>query len=537
MIARLVLAQLRRDRWQLLFWAGGVALLAGSSAAAVGQEFGDERERAAIVAVAAANPAFLFLRGTPDGTGVDAVVFFQAFAFLAVLAGLMSTFLVVRHTRGDEDAGRAELVGATPAGRLPPLAAALITAAIADLLLGALTAAALVAGGLDPEGSALTGAALALIGLAFAGVAAVAAQLMPNSRGANGVAGAAVGLAYLVRGVGDALGTPSDDLLRVEPATATWFSPIGWGELVRPYTDADARPLLLALATALVLWLAAFALRARRDLGASLLRERPGRPRAGALLGSAPGLAWRLQLPTLVGWCVGAAVLGSFAGLLAPIVADAARENASLGELIARLVPGTRADAVGAFTAGILGMTSVLAAAAGAQAVMRSRAEEADGRAELLLSAPLGIRSWLTAQVGVAFASTAVVALVAGLAAGAGFVGVGEDGEWFGTGLAAALAHVPAALVVVGVVVLVFAVLPRLTVALGWAVLVLALVLGQLGDLLGIPDALQDVSPFRHSSALPVEELDRAATLVLLAVAALAAGAAVALVRRRDLAS
>ena len=61
--------------------------------------------------VAAVSPAFLFMRGLPDGTGIGAVVFFQGYAFTAVLAGLMSTFLVIRHTRTDEELG-AEIVGA-----------------------------------------------------------------------------------------------------------------------------------------------------------------------------------------------------------------------------------------------------------------------------------------------------------------------------------------------------------------------------------------------------------------------------------------
>ena len=44
----------------------------------------------------------------------------------------MSILLVVRHTRADEETGRAELVGAGVVGRHAPLAAALVVAAIAD---------------------------------------------------------------------------------------------------------------------------------------------------------------------------------------------------------------------------------------------------------------------------------------------------------------------------------------------------------------------------------------------------------------------
>nr|WP_277359319.1 hypothetical protein [Arthrobacter vasquezii] len=116
-VLRLVLFQARRDRVTLPIWIAGIALLGFATSTAVATQFADEASRAAIVQLAASNPAFLFLRGLPAGTGVGAVVFFQGYAFTAVLAGLMSTFLVVRHTRADEELGRAELRGSDHAPR------------------------------------------------------------------------------------------------------------------------------------------------------------------------------------------------------------------------------------------------------------------------------------------------------------------------------------------------------------------------------------------------------------------------------------
>ena len=101
----LLAARVRRDRWVVPIWIGGIAMLALATSSAIGSQFAEEAERSAIITLAAANPAFLFLRGLPDGSSVGAVAFFQAFTFTAVLAGLMSTFLVVRHTRTDEELG------------------------------------------------------------------------------------------------------------------------------------------------------------------------------------------------------------------------------------------------------------------------------------------------------------------------------------------------------------------------------------------------------------------------------------------------
>jgi ABC-2 type transport system permease protein len=61
------------------------------------------------------------------------------------------------------------------------------------------------------------------------------------------------------------------------------------------------------------------------------------------------------------------------------------------------------------------------------------------------------------------------------------------------------------------------------------------LVLAQFGELLGLPGWLQDLSPFRHSSAMTVEAFRPEGALVMAAVAITAAGAASRLVRERDL--
>lgn len=532
---RLLLAQARRDRWVLTIWILGIALLQLVVAAAIVTQFAKEADRAGLVAVAVVNPAFLFLRGLPDGTSTGSVAFFSAFAFTAVLTALMSTFLVVRHTRADEELGRAELIGATPVGRSTPLAATLTLGVIANLVLVAVAAVASIAGGLPAEGSIVAALAAGAVGITFVAIAAVVAQLLPDGRGANGVAGALVGAAYLVRGIGDALGTPSDDLQHVTPSALSWFSPIGWGQATRPFSEPTLLPLLLALGVALVLGGIALALRTRRDLGASLVADRPGRSRARLGGRSVLGLAWRLQRATLIGWTAGGLVLGAIAGGLAPVVAAAMAENDSLAQLIARLVPDSAAGSVDVFTAGILGIAGVLASAAGVQAVLRLRAEEAEGRAELLLSTPTARIRWLASTLLVAVLSVLTVCLATGIAAGAAIAKSGEDADALGRFAGAGLAHAPAALTFVALTALLFAVIPRLSIALGWGLLALGLVLGEFGELLQLPEWVQGLSPFHWSSAVPVEELDVAAVLTLVAVAAAATLVAALALRRRDL--
>jgi ABC-2 type transport system permease protein len=60
-----------------------------------------------------------------------------------------------------------------------------------------------------------------------------------NGRPAYGLAGAALGLAFLLRAAGDAGGSG-----------LAWLSPIGWAQAMRPFTGERWWPLLFALAAA-----------------------------------------------------------------------------------------------------------------------------------------------------------------------------------------------------------------------------------------------------------------------------------------------
>lgn len=301
-VLRLALFQTSRERVTLPVWILGITLLTFATSTAVVSQFGDEASQAAILTLAASNPAFLFLRGLPDGTGVGAVVFFQGYAFTAVLAGLMSTFLVVRHTRSDEELGRAELLGAVPLPRAASLAATLMLTTAANFLLSVFVAAGFIGAGLPIAGAFSAGAAVGTVGVYFAGLAAVIAQVLPTGRSANGAAAGLVGAAYLTRGVGDALGAPSADLLHVVSAWPSLLSPIGWGQRVRPFTNPDLAVLLVPFTAAVVLGTLALLIRRWRDVGASLLPQRSGRERAGVGGASFVGLAWRLQRSTVVRW-------------------------------------------------------------------------------------------------------------------------------------------------------------------------------------------------------------------------------------------
>ena len=160
------------------------------------------------------------------GDSLGALIVWKAGLFVAVGAGLLGIFAVIRHTRADEEAGRLELVGATAVGRYAALAAALAVTIGACLVVGLLLAVVQIVFRLPAAGSLALGAATALAGCMFAGVAAVTAQLTESARTARGMAISVLGLAYLLRAVGD----PAPAL-----SWLSWVSPLGWIERVQPY--------------------------------------------------------------------------------------------------------------------------------------------------------------------------------------------------------------------------------------------------------------------------------------------------------------
>ncbi|MCT9931185.1 ABC transporter permease [Planotetraspora sp. A-T 1434] len=531
----LIRLAVRRDRVQLPIWIIGSAAVLAAGAAAVADEFPAEADRVTALRGAGGSPAVLLMRGAPVGTDIGALVNFRNFAFMMVLAGLMSTFAVVRHTRQNEETGRAEMVGAGAVGRHAGLTAALAVTLGANLLLGAALTGTLLGAKLPADGALAFGAACAAIGMAFAGLAAVAAQLFQSSRAANACAATAVGVAYLVRGIGDALGERAPDGIQVTSNWLSWLSPIGWGMQVRPYGGERWWVLALPVVLLAVCVLGAFALVDRRDLGAGLIPDRPGPATGSRALLSPLGLAWRLHRGSALGWVIGSAAFGVGIGSLGDAVNDAMSGNAGATQLIGQLAGTAAPGLVDVYFAAMMNVFGALAAGFAVQTLLRLRSEEAGGRAEAVLATAVGRVRWVVSHLACAAGGAAAMLVFAGAGAGIADAAVGGD-EGVMTLIGAGLAQLPAALTVAGFVLLVFGGLPRLLVTLAWAGLVVSIAFGLLGDVLGLPRQVRDLSPFSHVPSIPAVDATAGPIVALVAVAAVLAAAGMALFRRRDLA-
>jgi ABC-2 type transport system permease protein len=513
---------LRRDRVRNPAWALGITLFVVVTASSFDQLYKTPAERARFAASIAGNGTFKALYGPLHAATTGGFTSWRAAGSAALLAGLMSLLMVVRHTRADEEAGRSELVGAAAVGRHAPIAAALLATAVANLMVALLIAVGLTGMGLEAGGSLALGLATAAGGLVFGALAAVFAQVASTARAASGTTGLLLGLAFVVRMVGDS-----------GSGTLSWVSPISWAQQIRAFGGDRWWTLAVPLAATVVLVPIAFALVSRRDHGQGLLATRPGRATASAGLGSSLGLAWRLQRGTLIGWTAGFALLGAVTGAIAKDIGNVFGDNPELSDVLRRL--GGTAGLVDSYLAATLGLLALVAAGYMIQAVLRIRAEETSLRAESVLATGVSRWRWAGAHLACALLGVVVIMVAGGLGMGLGHgLRIGDLGGQVPKLIEASLLQVPAAWVLGGLAFALAGLLPRL-VAIAWVVFGVCFALVELGEGLELPDWVLDLSPFRHAPQFPASDPKALPLLAMLAATLLLVLAGRVGLRRRDM--
>ncbi|UYQ63461.1 ABC transporter permease [Streptomyces peucetius] len=507
----LIRFDLRRDRVRLPVWI--VALFLGTVSTANNYKtlYADPEDRASVVTTMD-SPAGLAMTGPRhylDDYNFGAMLGHQMLGFMAVMVALMSVLIVARHTRDEEETGRAELVRSAAVGRHAHLAAALTVAAVANVVLALLLAVGLGGlgiDGIDGGGSLLYGFAHAAVGLTFAAVAAVTLQITAHTRGASGMALAVIGIAYVLRAAGDAGG---NDAL-------SWLSPIGWAQRTYAYVDNRWWPLLLCLLLAGLCAAAGFVLSTRRDVGAGLRASRLGSPVASDALSRPLGFALRLHRGMLIGFGAGLFLMGAMYGSILGDAEDMLKNIDQIQEALEEIGGATMAES---FASMVMIIIAVVASVYVVMAALRPRSEETGGRAEPLLATGLSRTRWVGSHLAVAMTGGTALLVLAGLGFGLSGAASASDGGLFLALLGAALAYAPALWVTVGVAVVLFGWFPRASAA-AWIVPVYAFVVGYLGRLLQFPAWMNNISPFGHVPQLPAAEMSWTPMAVLTLLAA-----------------
>jgi ABC-2 type transport system permease protein len=523
-VGHLVRLALRRDRVMVPIWFAVLLLVCFASATSTTSLYPTDAERVKAAEAINGSPGIVALYGPIlDVHSEGELAMTKMTVLYAVFVAIMLLFVVRRHTRLDEENGQSELLAGTAITRDAPLAAAIGLGFGLSCALGLLAAGVDVAGGLPAGGSLAFGASWAGVGLVATGLAAIACQVSASARTCAGLASAAIGVLFVLRAVGDT----------GDASWLSWLSPFGWNTQLRAYGDTRWWVLLLYVVLAVALAGVARVLGNRRDLGSGMVAPRPGPATGSPRLADAVTLALRVHTPMLVGWSVAIGVLGLVFGAISP--SFDAFDSDQLQEMLERI------GGAGAFRDTLLGaVIAVIALVITCFAVAvvgHGGSDEHDGRTEqVLATATSRSRAFLaTLVVGIVGVTWLLVVAGVALAVGVGNAGPEEAGDHsFARMVGSALSQAPAVWTVVALAVLCFALRSRWA-PLGWGIVVVFATLGQIGELLGLPDWVLDLSPYTHAPRMPLEDFAVGPAVVLSVIATLLLMASWLSYRSRDI--
>ena len=512
---------LRRDRWMFVWWGLGAALLYYSQAVSVKGLYATQAEFDRAARTMESNAAFIAMAGPARALNtVGGQVTWQATAFGALVAGLMSMFLVGRHTRAEEESGRDELLRAAAVERHAPMTAGVVVALLANVLLGLLVALSLISFPLAVADSVALGVGLTLCGWVFTGVALLAAQLTSSTRATYGLTGAVLGLAYVLRAVGD----------------------VGYPALTLALTDRVVPGHARLLRGALVAGAAA-AGGGRGDPGRGVRRVRTARLRRSAC--SPAGPARRGRPP-------GCAAVWAWRGGCTAGPSSAGRSACSssgwpTGRSARRWVTSSgtaRPPATSSRRAGRTWWTASTPPRCSRSRCSRPATRSPPRSGPGPRRRPGGWRSCWRPGCPAAPGSSGTspsswqapwsCCSPAASGLGVGYAGATGDRGAIASYAVETLQYVAPVLLLAGVAALLHGLVPRWA-SLAWIGLGVAVVVAFFGPLLRLPQGLQDLSPFEHLALVPAEPFAPVAFAGVLVVAVAAGAAAHVALGRRDL--
>lgn len=515
----------RTHRWTITSWTVLLIGLAGGTVSAYQTTYPSPEQRRAATELAQRDTAATLLYGTLDDPGTPAQTFaWEIGAIVTILVAIMAVLLTISLTRAAEDNGTIELLRSAGTGPRTPLRTALaaLTLVAATLALGCGLTVGLQSGredGITGSGAAAFGGVVGLTFLLVAALTLVLAQVAPTTTDARLLGFATLGLAFAIRAVAD---TRHLDGLN-------WLSPLALRTDVRPFAHERWWALAAGLLVTLVLTALAATLAERREYGAGLLRRRD-RHDDRLDVHSGVGLAARLSRRSVVTWTVAVAAIGTLFSAMGSGVVQQSRQGDVGGFLGSQIGAGDPVAGYFAYSGTVDGLAVCTFAVL---CVLQVQSDETAGRVDQVLAT--GRRRWepLAAQLAVAVGGSGVVLLVTGLLSAAVAPTVISGSDVAARAFGYTLGQWPAAVVMAGWTALLIGRWPRLS-WLAWAPLLVGGTLALLGDLLGVPDRIENLGIFHHVPDFARSGADVRGLVALLVLATGAGMLAVAGSLRRD---
>lgn len=222
--------------------------------------------------------------------------------FCGLFSFIPSSLYVIRHTRKEESLGILEMIDSRPVGKLANSTTVIFSVFLINIIISFLISGMMIyfkEDTITTKGALLFGFSIGMAGLLGAAIGLLMSQLMSTSSEAIGSSMGILGLLYMLRGMTDIINL---DL--------SYFNPLSWTYLTFPFTKNNPWPIFYGLLFFIIIVGVSFALENRRDLGASLFKEKEGRKTARKLTTMIPSLIYNLNKGMIFSWITGLILLG-----------------------------------------------------------------------------------------------------------------------------------------------------------------------------------------------------------------------------------
>lgn len=476
----------KRDRIIVPIFVLFIVLIMVGTAATFVNLYSDAAVRYALYLQMQNNFSFIAILGSVLDPSVGGLTAWRVGIPGSIIIGLISIFLIIRHTRSEERKGRLELLYSASVGRQAALTSALITSFGVNLIVTIITALGLVGLGLEVTSSMVFALSIGLFGCLISSITAVAVQLTESSGDARYLTiGLLVGF-YMLRVVGWDSGSFT---------WISWLSPFGWVHYTRAFAGNDLWVFGIFLIFIAGLTITAYWLSSIRDVGSGIITQRPGPRRASKSLKSSLALAWRLHKGMLIFWVLIFVLMGVFLGFTAQSVNELISSNPQFLRLITQIANSDPVDSYFTFVFAFLGIGFAVYAIL---ATSKLWSQESQRYSEMLLTNSVSRGKWAVSNLIFAVLGPAVVIILFSLVLGLtyGFIS-GDISIDLPRIVLASLAYLPAVWMLTGITMLLFGLLPRLT-SLSWAALGLFLLVDLLGEFFDFDEWILNLSPFTH---------------------------------------
>ena len=484
---------LRRFRFQIAAWLVPLWLLVGVTAPSYESVYPSLETRTVLIEQMRKSPGTRLLYGyVPLPGRLGQLLQWETGTFLLVCTALMAILLTCRVLRADEDEGLVEVLRATGAGRSVPF---LVPVALVWVVVGALSAGV---GGLltwqtgSIEELTVSGAwalagTICLTGWAFSAVAAVACQLGRQVGQARGLSMLVLALAFAMRVSADQISDGTDsDWLR-------WLTPLGWRDLVRPYTDDRFAVLLACCAIAIALVLSAAVLAARREYLDGYLPDRSSSRRRWRIRGHMDLLA-RLSRRGVLGWALASTGLAALYGSVSGSVNDLLAPDSPTASYVGKMASGS---AVEQFMSLLTVVTVLLVAVAAVRRMNRLAGLEHAGLVEVELATGVSRSRLFLSQVLSALLESIVLLLVSATVLAATTATQLTDDHAVARSFVFTVSQLPGMVAAVGIAAALVGMAPKLT-GMSWAVVAWSAFAQFFGGLVELKDWTKDLSVLGH---------------------------------------